>query len=56
MKVSDFKAFVRLTALSALDPGTAQLGFRGKPRLLAWYQGQHLGAMTAAESAVAIKG
>jgi len=56
MKVSDFKAFVRLTALSALDPGAAQLGFRGKPRLLAWYQGQHLGAMTAAESTVTIKG
>jgi hypothetical protein len=56
MKVADFGAFVRLTALADLDPGAAQLGFRGKPRLLAWYQGQHLGAVTAAESAVTIKG
>lgn len=56
MKVADFRAFTRLTALSDLDPGTAQLGFRGKPRLLAWYQGQHLGAVTAAESGVTIKG
>ncbi len=56
MKVADFRNFVRLTALSELDPGAAELGFRNKPRLLVWYQGQHLGAVAAAEPGITIKG
>lgn len=56
MKVADFKEFVRLVALAELDIGTAQLGFRGGPRPLVWYQGQHIGAVTLANESIAIEG
>lgn len=56
MIAADFKAFVRLTHLSDLDVGSAQLGFRGTPRLLVWYQGQHVGVVTVADTGVEIDG
>lgn len=56
MIVADFRAFIQLIGLAELDIGSAQLGIRGKPRLLVWYQGQHIGAVTAADAGVEIVG